>query len=64
MVSQSPSPFHPVKPAADPPNTVSNTIFDCNIADGASFIGDTKADRMAAELFDNDFYSYMDKIYK
>ena len=64
MVSQSPSPFHPVKPAADPPNTDSNTIFDWVVADGALFIGDTKADRMADNLIDNELSSYMEKIYK
>ena len=40
-------------------STVSGAIYYCGLTDGALFNGNTKADRMDAELFDYDFSSCM-----
>ena len=54
---------HPAAPGANPPFTLVNVMFDCGITDAALFDGDTKASRIATELFDNNFTSCMDKMY-
>ena len=64
MAAQAPPPFHPAIPGVNTPFTVVNAIFDCGVTDVALFNGDTKVDRMAAELFDDEFLSCMDKTYK
>ena len=50
-------------PGANPPFTLANAMSDCGITDAALFDGDTKASRIATEVFDNDFTSCMDKTY-
>ena len=44
--------------------TIVNAIFDCGVTDDALFNGDTKSDKMATGLFNDDFLSCMDKNYK
>ena len=48
----------------NPPLTVSDAIYNCVATDGALFNGNTKLYRMAAEIFDDKFSSYMDNAYK
>ena len=48
----------------NPHFTVVNTIFDCSVTYGALFYGNKKSDRMAAELFDDDLSSCMEKTYE
>ena len=48
----------------NPTFTVEKTIFDCGVMDVALFNGNRKADRMATELFDDDFSFCMDKTYE
>ena len=50
-------------PGANPPFTLANALFDCGITDATLFDGDTKASRIATELFDDDFTSCMDKTH-
>ena len=50
-------------PGANPPFMLANAIFDCGITDAALFDGNTKASRIATEIFDDDFTSCMDKTY-
>ena len=50
-------------PGANPPFTRVNAMFDCGIVDAVLFVGNTKAIRIATELFDDDFTSCMDKTY-
>ena len=45
------------------PFTLANTMFDCGITDATLFHGDTKASRIAGEIFDDDLTSCMDKTY-
>ena len=52
-----------VAAGANPPFTLANAIFGCGITDAALFDGDTKASRIATEIFDYDFTSCMDKTY-
>ena len=47
-----------------PPFTVANAIYYGGVTDSASFNGDTKADRMDNEIFDEEFSSCKDKIYE
>ena len=49
--------------AALPPplNTVYNAMILCGVDDNANFNGETAAQRIAAEVFDDDFASCMDK---
>ena len=44
--------------------TVANLIFNCGVTYGALFKCNTKSDRMTVELFDGEFSSCMDKMYK
>ena len=44
----------------NPTFTVANVIFYCGVTDGALFNRNKESDRMAAELFDDDFSSCMD----
>ena len=60
MLSQVP---HPAAPGANPPITIVNAMLDCGITDAELFDGNTKARRVATELFDNDFTSFMYKTY-
>ena len=46
------------------PFTAANTIFYRDVTDDALFNGDKKADRMAAEIFYDEFLFYMDKTYE
>ena len=48
---------------ANTPFTLANAMFGCGITDAVLFDSDTKASRIATELFDNDFTSCMDKTY-
>ena len=48
----------------NPHFTVADVIYDCGVTYGALFNDDKKSDRMAAELFDDYFSSYMDKTYE
>ena len=50
-------------PGANPPFTIANTMFDCGITDAVLFYGDTKASRIATEIFEEKFTSCMDKTY-
>ena len=50
-------------PGAFPPFTLAYAIFNCGIMDAVLFDSDTKASRIATEIFDNDFTSCMDKTY-
>ena len=50
-------------PGANPPFTVANAMFNCGITDAVLFDGDTKASRIATELFDDNFTLCMDKTY-
>ena len=50
-------------PGANPPFTLANAIFDCGITDAVLFDGDTKASRIATEIFDENFTSCMDKMH-
>ena len=47
-----------------PPFTVSDAIYDCGVMESALFNGDTKSDRISAELSDDDFSSCLYKTYK
>ena len=42
---------------------LANPMSDCGITDATLFDGDTKAIRIATEIFDNDFTSCMDNTY-
>ena len=50
-------------PGANPPFTLANALCDYSITDAVLFDGDTKASRIATELFDDNFMSCMDKTY-
>ena len=50
-------------PGANPSFTLANAMFDCGITDDVLFYRNTKVSRSAAELFDNNFTSYVDKTY-
>ena len=50
-------------PGANPPFTFESAMFDCGITDAVLFEKNTKASRIATELFDDDFTSCMDKTY-
>ena len=50
-------------PGANPNFTLAKAMFDCGITDAILFDGDTKAIRIATELFDDNFTSCMDKTY-
>jgi hypothetical protein len=52
---------HPAMPLPQPQYTVANAIYDCGVTDGALFMMFTKAERIATELFDDDFASCLDK---
>ena len=52
---------HPARPGGDPPYTVANAIFLCGVNDATLFNGLTKAERIAADLFDDDYNACMDK---
>ena len=47
-------------PGANPPFTLANTIFGCGITNTALFGKNTKTSRIATELFDDNFTSYID----
>ena len=47
--------------ASPPLQTVHGAIIACGVIDPILFNGSTKAERIALEIFDDDFYSYMDK---
>ena len=51
------------EPGANPHLTLANDMFDWGITDAVLFDGDTKASRIATELFDDNFTSCMDKTY-
>ena len=48
---------------AIPTFTLANDMYDCGIMYAVLFEGDTKASRIATELFDGDFTSCMYKTY-
>ena len=50
-------------PGDNPPFTLANAMFNCGIMDAALFDGNTKASRIATELFDDNFTPFMDKTY-
>ena len=50
-------------PGANPPFTLVNAMFDCGITDAVLFYRNTKAIRIATEIFDDDFTSCMDKTH-
>ena len=56
--------MHVTMVGVEPPFTVENTIFDCGVMYIALFNGVTKAERMNAEIFDDEFLSYMENTYK
>ena len=55
-------PVHPAAPVVAP-FTVANAMYDCGITDATVFQGISKAERIASEVFDDDFSSCMDKTY-
>ena len=55
---------HPNRPGANPPFTVANTIFICGIDSPTLNQGDSQADHIDSEVFDDDFVSCMDKKIK
>ena len=50
-------------PGPNPPFTLAIAMFNCSITDAVLFCADTKASRIATEIFDDDFASCMDKMY-
>ena len=48
----------------NPPFTVVDAIYYFRVKDSALFNEDTKSDRMAAEIFDYDLSSCIDKTYE
>ena len=50
-------------PGANPPFTLAIAMFNCSITDPVLFHADTKASRIATEIFDDNFTSCMDKTY-
>ena len=52
---------HPAAPGPNPPFTVANNIFICGVDSPMLFNTSTQAQRIAEELFDDDFSSCMDK---
>ena len=50
-------------PDTNPPFTLANTMFGCGITNAALFGKNTKTSRIATELFDDNFTSYLDKTY-
>jgi hypothetical protein len=50
--------------ALPPQYTVYNAIMLCGVIDPTYFNGTTKAERIATEIFDDDFQSCMDKTVK
>ena len=47
--------------APSPLQTVRGAIIACEVIDPILFNGSTKAERIALEIFDDNFYSYMDQ---
>ena len=64
LVAQAPPPFHLKSPEVNPHFIVVNVIFACGVTDSALLNDYMKADRIPAELFDDGFYSCMDKNYE
>ena len=50
-------------PGANPPFTLAIAMFDYGITDATLFDGNTKASKIATELFEDDFTLCMDKMY-
>ena len=46
---------HPAAPLGAPPYTVANAIFICGVNNRMLFNGTTQAERIAGEIFDDDF---------
>ena len=50
-------------PGPNPPFKLVNDMLDCGITDAVLFDGNTKASRIATELFDDNLTSCIDKMY-
>ena len=50
--------------AAPPVNTVLDAVIACGVDNNALFDGDTAAERIATDLFDDDYVSAMDKTWE
>ena len=50
-------------PGANTPFTLANDMLDYGITDAVLFDSDTKAIRIATDLFDNEFFSFVDKMH-
>ena len=61
MAAKGTTNFPPKNLGYNPSVTVENKIFYCGVTYGALFNDDKKLDRMADEIFDDDFFSCMDK---
>ena len=55
---------HLAMPGANTPLTVANETFICGIDIPTIFQGDSQAERISREVFDDDFVSCMDKTVK
>ena len=62
--SNSPPSQHPDMPGENPPFTVANAMFICGINSQKIFQGDSQAEQISSEVFDDDFMSCRAKIVK
>ena len=53
---------HLARPKANPPFAVANAMFISSINSPTLFQGDSQAERISGEVFDDDFMSCMYKI--
>ena len=54
----------PARPGTNPPFKVAKEMFICGIDIPTLFQGDSKAEQISGEIFDDEFMSYMDKTVK
>ena len=62
--SNPPTEQHPDRPGANPLFTVTNAMFICGIDSPMLFQGDSQAERIAGEVFDDAFLSCVYKTVK